>query len=123
MAKKIYTINSHGKKIMKEKVINLLSKIEKIVWQVDLGMANICMLNEKETINSFQNYISSIEEHIESYKQLLIFFKKNGYPDSDCALAERPIMHLKIEKKWAEEYIEGVKNGTKTNWNNTNKKL
>jgi hypothetical protein len=27
-------------------------------------------------------------------------------------------MHLDVEKKWAEDYLEGVKNGTKTNWTN-----
>jgi DNA-binding PadR family transcriptional regulator len=122
VAKKIYKINTDGKKILKEKIMNLLSKMEKIVWQVDLGMANICLLNQQETEIAFTKYIESINEAVEMYKNLLDFFKKHTYPDSDCSLAERPIMHLQIEKKWAEEYLEGIKNGTKTNWGNKNTK-
>jgi DNA-binding PadR family transcriptional regulator len=118
VAKKIYTITSQGIKVMKEKVKKLLSEIEKKTWQIDLGMANICMINKKETIESFTKYIISIDKYIKIYKELLDFLKKNKYPDSDLALAERPIMHLKVEKKWAIEYLEGVKNGVKTNWNN-----
>jgi PadR family transcriptional regulator len=117
VAQKVYTINDEGKKTMKDKVKELLSHVEKIIWQVDLGMANICLIEQKETIESFTKYITSIDNYIKMYQELLEFLKKNNYPDSDLALAERPIMHLKVEKKWAKEYVEGVKNGTKTNWN------
>jgi DNA-binding PadR family transcriptional regulator len=117
VAQKVYTINEEGKKVMKSKVKELLSNVEKIIWQVDLGMANICLLNQKETIESFTKYITSIDNYIKMYQELLVFLKKNNYPDSDLALSERPIMHLRVEKKWAKEYLEGVKNGTKTNWN------
>jgi DNA-binding PadR family transcriptional regulator len=118
VAKKVYTVNSKGKKIMKQKVLELLSNIERIVWQVDLGMAHICLLNEHEKIQAFTDYIKSIEDYISMYQELLVFLQKNNYPDSDISLAERPIMHLEVEKKWAEEYLKGVKNGTKTNWKN-----
>jgi len=118
VTQKIYTINNEGKKAMKSKVKDLLSNVEKIIWQIDLGMANICLLNKKEKIASFTKYISSIENYIKMYQELLEFFKKNNYPDSDLSLAERPIMHLKVEKKWVVAYLEGVKNGTKTNWKN-----
>jgi DNA-binding PadR family transcriptional regulator len=123
VAQKIYTINNQGKIAMKCKVKELLSQVEKIIWQIDLGMANICLLDKKEKIESFSKYITSIDKCIKMYQELLEFFKKNKYPDSDLALAERPIMHLKVEKKWADEYLEGVKNGTKTNWNNRSKKM
>ena len=118
VAQKVYTINNEGKKAMKNKVQELLSHVEKTIWQIDLGMANICLLDQKETIESFTKYITSIDKYIKMYQELLDFLKKNNYPDSDLALAERPIMHLKVEKKWAVDYLEGVKNGTKTNWNN-----
>ncbi len=117
IAQKIYTINNNGKKAMKNKVKELLSHVEKIIWQIDLGIANICLLNQEETIDAFEKYISSIDKYIDMYQQLLGFFKNKDYPDSDLALAERSIMHLKVEKKWALDYLKGVKNGTKTNWN------
>jgi DNA-binding PadR family transcriptional regulator len=122
VAKKIYTINSKGKEILKNKIKQLLSNVEKIIWQIDLGMSNICIINQEETIESFSKYINSIDESIQMYQQLLDFFKKNSYPDSDCALAERPILHLEVEKKWAVDYLEGVKNGTKKNWGNKDSK-
>ena len=116
VAQKIYTINPNGKVTMKKKVKELLSKMEKIIWQIDLGMANICMIDKDETIDAFSKYILSIDEYILMYQQLLDFFRRNNYPDSDCTLAERPLMHLRVERKWAKEYLEGVKDGTKTNW-------
>lgn len=116
VTQKIYTINPDGKDTMKKKVKELLSKMEKIIWQIDLGMANICILNKVETINAFSKYILSIDEYILMYQQLLDFFRKNNYPDSDYTLAERPLLHLQVERKWAKEYLEGVKNGIKTNW-------
>jgi DNA-binding PadR family transcriptional regulator len=118
LAQKIYSINEKGKKVIKEKIKEVLSNVERIIWQVDLGIANINILTKKETIEAFQKYINSIDGAIQLYQQLLSFFKEHGYPDSDLALAERPIMHFEVEKKWAKEYLEGVKNGTKTNWNN-----
>jgi DNA-binding PadR family transcriptional regulator len=122
VAKKVFTVNSKGRRIMKEMVYELISHIEKIVWQIDLGMANICLLDDVDTIEAFEKYINSIDKSIKIYEELLNFLKTNNYPDSDCALAERPIMHLEVEKKWAEEYLIGVKNGTKTNWKNKNSK-
>jgi DNA-binding PadR family transcriptional regulator len=118
VTQKIYTINISGKRAMKKKVKEVLSNIEKIIWQIDLGMANICMLTKDETIESFTKYISSTDEYILMYQHLLDFFKKNNYPDSDCALAERPLLHLHVERQWAVDYLKGVKNGTKTNWKN-----
>ncbi|MDG6218436.1 MAG: PadR family transcriptional regulator [Candidatus Thermoplasmatota archaeon] len=123
VAQKIYTINISGKKAMKKKVKEVLSNMEKIIWQIDLGMANICMLSKDETIEAFTKYISSIDEHILIYQHLLDFFKKNNYPDSDCALAERPLKHLDVERQWAKEYLEGVRNGTKTNWINRSQQM
>jgi hypothetical protein len=86
-------------------------------------MANICLLSKKETIDAFTKYVKSIDKYLEMYQQLLNFLRENNYPDSDLALAERPMMHLKVEKKWAKDYLKGVKNGTKTNWNNRNSKM
>jgi DNA-binding PadR family transcriptional regulator len=117
VAKKIYTINTKGKDVMKKKVKELLSTIEKIIWQIDLGMSNICLLKRDEIIDAFTRYIKSIDEYIVMYQQLLDFFKEKTYPDSDFALAERPLLHLQVERTWAKEYLEGVRNGTKTNWN------
>ena len=50
IAQKIYTINTNGKKVMKEKIIELLPHVEKIVWQIDLGIANICLLDQDGAI-------------------------------------------------------------------------
>jgi len=76
-----------------------LTDVEKIIWQVDLGMTYICLLDQKETIDSFTSYITSIDRYIIMYQELLYFLKKNNYPDSDLALAERQIMHFTVEKK------------------------
>jgi DNA-binding PadR family transcriptional regulator len=122
ITKKTYTINTEGKKILKQKTIDLLSHIEKIIWQIDLAMANLNVLTDHEAIDAFTQYIKSIDKYITMYQELYTQLKENDYPDSDLALVNRPLMHLRIEKKWAQQYLEGIKNGTKTNWNHKNTK-
>jgi len=122
IAKKIYSINEQGTQVLKEKITSILSNVEKIIWQIDLGMANISLLSKTETIEAFSHYIQSIHESIVRYQELLDYLSTHAYPDSDLALAQRPLLHLEAEKKWAEEYVEGIKHGTKTNWNDKNQR-
>lgn len=105
ITQKIYTVTAKGRQAMKNRVKEILSTVEKTIWQIDLGIANIYLLNKEEAKECLQKYVVSIDKKIEIYKKLKIFFKKNNYPQSDIALAIRPLMHLRIEKKWAADFL------------------
>jgi DNA-binding PadR family transcriptional regulator len=98
---KTYTITPQGKKTLKNKLITILSNVEKTIWQIDLAIANLNLLTPKEIQTSLEKYIHSIDQNIAIYQQLEDFFQQKNYPLSDHALALRPMMHLKTEKEWA----------------------
>ncbi len=101
ISQRIYTVTENGRQTLKNSVIDILSNVEKMIWRVDLGIANICVLSKEEIRASLRKYIESIDERMELYRKLLNFFKENDYPSSDHALATRPMLHLEAEKEWA----------------------
>ncbi len=106
ISQRIYTVTESGRQSMKNSVIEILSNVEKTIWRVDLGIANICILSKEEKQASLRKYIESIDERMGLYKKLLNFFKENNYPPSDHALATRPMLHLEAEKEWAIKFKE-----------------
>ena len=111
VSQKIYTATKSGRRAMKSSVIDILSNVEKTIWRIDLGIANICLLSKEERQESLNKYIESIDASIEVYETLKKFFEEKNYPLSDHALAIRPVMHLKAEKEWATQYLKlGDKN-------------
>lgn len=104
LSQKIYTATKSGRHAMKNSVIDILSNVEKTIWRIDLGIANICLLSGEERQRSLAKYIESINASIEVYERLKKFFEEKNYPPSDHALAIRPIMHLKAEKEWATKF-------------------
>jgi DNA-binding PadR family transcriptional regulator len=109
ISQKLYTITKKGQQVVKEKVKDILSNVEKIIWRIDLGISNLYLLNKEGAIECFKKYIESINERLEIYKQLNAFFEKNNYPQSDHALAIRPMMHLKTEKEWAIDFLNKLR--------------
>jgi DNA-binding PadR family transcriptional regulator len=106
LSQKIYSASNEGRRMMKESVVEILSNVEKTVWRVDLGIANLCILSKEEVQENLSKYIKSIDENIEIYKQVQAFFEKENYPLSDHALATRPVLHLQAEKEWALKFKE-----------------
>jgi DNA-binding PadR family transcriptional regulator len=106
VAQKIYTVTEQGFATQKSSLIAILSNVEKTIWRIDLGIANICFLSKQERQECLQKYIASIDESITIYEGVKKFFEEHNYPPSDYALANRPIMHLKAEKEWAKQFIE-----------------
>lgn len=102
---KIYTATENGQNTLKTSLIAILSNVEKTIWRIDLAVANLCFLSKQERRECLQKYIASIDESIKVYENVKRFFETHNYPQSDLALATRPIMHLKAEKEWAKQYI------------------
>jgi DNA-binding PadR family transcriptional regulator len=106
VAQKIYTATENGQTALKNSLINILSNVEKTTWRIDIAIANLCFLNKQERQESLKKYIQSIDESIRVYEGVKKFFEEHNYPQSDHALATRPIMHLRAEKEWAKQFIE-----------------
>lgn len=104
ISQKIYTITKHGQKAMKNQVKENLSNVEKIIWQVDISMTNIFLLDHREVIDCFNKYINSINKRMKIYKDLKKDFEEKKYHESSLSLAVRPLLHLEAEKKWALDY-------------------
>ncbi len=104
ITQKIYTATQEGHRTMKNNLIDILSNVEKTIWRVDLAIANLCFLSNEEIQTSLQNYMKTIDESINVYRSVKALFEERNYPLSDYALAERPIMHLETEKKWAKNF-------------------
>jgi DNA-binding PadR family transcriptional regulator len=106
VAQKIYTATENGQSTLKNNLIEILSNVEKTTWRIDLAVANICFLSKQERHECLKKYIQSIDESIRIYEGVKKFFEEHKYPQSDYALATRPIMHFRAEKEWAKEFIE-----------------
>jgi DNA-binding PadR family transcriptional regulator len=98
---RIYTATEKGQQTMKSSIMTIVSNVEKTIWRIDLGIANLYLLTKEERQDCLQKYIKSIDESIAIYKSLQAFFEEHHYPQSDHALATRPILHLETEKAWA----------------------
>ena len=109
-SRKIYTITKAGKKEMKEKIQNLLSWNKKIISPFDLGIAYLTVLNTDEVIESLENHIESLHGRIKFLESSVKTQKELKAPYHIIALFSRPLAHLKIEKKWIEDFIKTIKN-------------
>jgi DNA-binding PadR family transcriptional regulator len=106
LSQKIYTATEKGQQTLKSSIMDILSNVEKTIWRIDLGIANLCLLNKEERRECLQKYVKSIDERISVYKSLLAFFEEHHYPQSDHALATRPLLHLETEKAWAIKFAK-----------------
>lgn len=111
VARKTYAATSRGREAMKRKVLESLSAVESTIWRVDIAIGNLGLLSSDEAAECLGKYVASIDEAIGRYKALKAYFHERHYPESDFALAARPIMHLRTEKAWALQFLKKVKTG------------
>lgn len=105
-AKKVYVITERGKREVKEKVSELMSEMENILCQVDIGLHNLHLLTKDEVQSVLSRYIQSIDEKIQCYRELEIFLKSVDCPVHRLALAKRRGFLLQAEREWALSFIE-----------------
>lgn len=108
---KIYSVTKEGKKVFQEKVKLLISKWERPIWPIEIGLSNISILNKKTIQQCFENYIESIDKAITIHKELEKYLLKNC-DLANVSLARRPLYILEAEKRWIKELLpELVKTG------------
>jgi len=109
VSQKVYAVTEEGRVATKCKILENLSSAQRMIWQIDLAIANIDMLDQDEAIGCLGQYISSVEKIIGDYEMLDELFQTRGYPERDRALALRPLAHYRAEKAWATDYVKVLK--------------
>lgn len=106
--RKVYCITDEGRLVLKKKIISILREKGKLIYPIDLGLANINCLTPDETIQSLEEYSKSIEERIQYLEDSIKVQEENSIPFNFIAIYSRSLTILKAEKKWIEEFLEEI---------------
>jgi DNA-binding PadR family transcriptional regulator len=104
-AKKVYRLTVTGEQEVREKVRELVSEAEHMVYRVDIGLHNLHLLAPGEVKESFQRYIASIEEHERCFSALEQYLVNEGCPVHRLALAKRRLCLLAADREWARAFL------------------
>lgn len=104
--KKTYTISEQGKILITRKIEKILSNVEHLRWQIDIGTYNCNLLPTKKVKDALCLYRTQLKEKIDGYKDLLKFLQQSKCPFHRLAIASRPIYLLEAELKWIDSFIE-----------------
>jgi DNA-binding PadR family transcriptional regulator len=104
--KKVYIITERGKREVKEKISELMSEMENIICQIDIGLHNLHLLTKEEVKTVLSRYIQSIDEKIQCYRELETFLNGCDCPVHRLALAKRRGFLLHAEREWALSFLE-----------------
>ena len=110
VAQKIYSLTDQGKNLFKEKLKELVSTWQPSIHPVDIGLANLNLLNKQDAIKELNKYSESIDKMIKCYIELEKFLMNSKCPLGNIQLATRRIYLLKGEKKWLNDFQEDFVN-------------
>ena len=104
-SRKVYTATEKGLDAMREKVKYVLSQNKKVVSPFDLGIAYQGLLTHEEVLECLTLYVESLEE-----REALIEGSLKGKKDYIvAALFTRPLVHVRAERAWVEQFKEDIK--------------
>ncbi|MGZ7135263.1 MAG: PadR family transcriptional regulator [Methanobacterium sp.] len=107
--RKIYSVTSKGKLVFLDKIKELMSNRERIIYPFDLAIANMDVLSHEEVIQSLNTYLKSIDKRIEFLDGSIKFQEENKVPFNFIAIFSRSSALLKAEREWIEDFMEKVK--------------
>lgn len=110
VSQKIYSITVKGKRILREKLKELVSKWQPSIHPIDVALKNLNLLEKKEAFQCLIEYHKSLEETIKGYGELEKYIIDHHGHLANIQLATRRIFMLKGEKKWLEKFMEEFKN-------------
>ena len=105
VAQKVYSITSEGKRIFKEKLVELASAWQPSVQPVDISLANLNLLSKPEAIKALNNYSESIDKMLKCYSDLQKYLIENNCHLANIQLATRRLYLLQGEKEWLHKFI------------------
>ncbi len=107
---KVYSLTRVGRKALSEKVLELLSGPEHLIFRVDLGTYNIDAVDSKDIGPALDKYELKLKEYLKGYRELERFMRGEGCPENRIAIAVRPQFLIKAEIEWVKEFREKVLN-------------
>lgn len=107
-AQKVATVTPAGREAMRQKVMALLSHLQKPLWPVDIALSNLGLLTPKEAETCLEKYIADTNKTIECYQALRGYLEEHC-PLQNIQLAERPLHLLAAEAQWAGEFLQKLR--------------
>lgn len=110
VAHRIYSLTEFGKEQFKEKLKTLVSKCQPAKHPVDVGLANLTLLDKNEAREQLRKYAKSIDDMIKGYGELEKYLINQKCSLANVQLATRRLYMLKGEKRWITNFLEALKN-------------
>jgi len=107
--RKIYHITNQGKVEVKNSLKSILSDHENTIWRIDLGIAYLNILDEKDIIECLYEYKKTIRTKLNCFDELLDYLKSIECSENRYELAYRPKYLLKAEVEWVDNFISKMK--------------
>jgi DNA-binding PadR family transcriptional regulator len=108
VAHRIYSITEFGKEQFKEKLKTLISKCQPAKYPIDVGLANLMLLDKNEAIEQLRKYAESIDGMIQCYEELEKFLINEKCSLANIQLATRRLYILNGEKHWVTKFLEDL---------------
>lgn len=109
IVQKVYSITNDGKKIFKEKLVELASAWQPSIQPVDISLANLNLLSKPEAIKALNNYSESLDKMLKCYSDLQKYLIENKCHLANIQLATRRLYLLQGEKEWIKKFIQDFK--------------
>lgn len=104
----IYSITRIGRRILKEKINDLLSENSKQTSPFELGVAYMHLLAPKDAIECLEKYLFSCQKRLDMLKDSLRKSKDELINYRKLALLERPLELIDAEMNWVKSFIANL---------------
>ena len=111
---KVYSLTAQGRKAFQQKIQKLISVWQPAIHPVDISLANMHLLNKKQSIAGLIKYAESLDKHIQCYEELEKYLVEENCPIGNIQLATRRIYMLKGEKDWLVNFLKKLEEGLDT---------
>lgn len=105
---KTFRLTSKGRRAIKEKVMDLVSRPETVIWQVDLGNYYLDALEEGEIALALDEYDKGLRERAVGYGELEKYMREDGCPEWRIAVATRTKFLIEAEIEWLKMYRKNL---------------
>jgi DNA-binding PadR family transcriptional regulator len=109
IVQKVYSITNDGKRIFKEKLVELASAWHPSVQPVDISLANLNLLSKPEAMKALNKYLVSLDKMLKCYSDLQKYLIENKCHLANIQLATRRLYLLQGEKEWIKKFIQDFK--------------
>jgi DNA-binding PadR family transcriptional regulator len=106
-----YTVTEAGTAAMKEKIAAVLSSCPKLISPVDLGLANINLLDREEGVECLRKHIASLDQRARFLEGNIAASAGRNDPYRVTFLFELPLAQLVAERECIGKMIKRMEKG------------